>query len=119
MTQNFIKLRPPVLLRPLIAFYAYIDAPEYLADPLLAKNRVHIAFGREYVDPSGQYVCILVKMPRHEERRFLRTMRELENKMLLTGRTGYTKFCEQLQDTLARIERGNNEREESHVPVSD
>lgn len=119
MNQNFIKLRPPALLRPFVAFYAYIDTPEYLADPVLAKNRVHIAFGREYMDPSGQYVCILVKMPRHEEPRFLLSMTELENKMLLTGRTGYTRFCEQLQDTLARIEHGYDEREGHHAAVPD
>ena len=46
---NYFSLRKFSLL---YAYYAIIDAPEYLADALFVQNKVRVSFGPEYSSPD-------------------------------------------------------------------
>ena len=87
---NYFKVRCYSLL---FAKYGYADLPDYLADAMFAKHKVHILYGDEAVHPEYGYRIILVKLPRWEQRRFIAAMADLRNMMALEGHGDYRAFC--------------------------
>lgn len=73
-----------------------MDVPEYFADLLLAKNRVHVSFDEEYAHPEFGYRVVTCRVYRWERKRFETTMNELEDKMALEGKSDYLSFCNKL-----------------------
>ena len=76
--------------------YMYIDASKYLADSLLAKNKLSIKFKGDYISPDGKYIVVFCKVKKDDEEKFIQTMEELERNMLLCGYTDYTSYYKDL-----------------------
>lgn len=92
-TKNYVEIRS---VSPLARAYAYVDVPEYFADQLLAKNKVHVSFDAEYAHPEFGYRVITCRVYRWERKRFEMAMKELADKMALEGKSDYLQFCHKL-----------------------
>ncbi len=77
-------------------YYCFFDTEEYLADNLFMRNKVRMRFLREYKSNEKQYLAIFCKVRKKDREKFLASMEELKNKMLLFGYTDYQCFCEEL-----------------------
>ncbi len=80
-------------------FYAFIDVADYLADQLFVKHKVRVSFGGEYCREGCEYLIVLCKVRKKEEKAFTDALKELEKKMLLTGHGDYLDFCEALKES--------------------
>ncbi len=74
-------------------YFCFIDVKEYLADALFVKNKVQVWFGKEYAKEGSVYNVLFCKVKKKDTERFLKTMEELKNKMLLLGYTDYDSQC--------------------------
>ena len=96
---NYFQLR---CYSPFFAEYVYADLPDYLADAMFEKHRVHIMFGDELVHPEQGYRLILVRLPRWEQRRFIAAMSDLKDVMALEGHGDYRAFCGFMEGILGK-----------------
>ena len=103
---NYFSLRKFSLL---YAYYAIIDAPEYLADALFDQNKVRVRFGPEYSSPDYPYLVIFCKCRKKDQEAFEAAMDALPNKMLLCGYPGYVKFCESFMEKIRKRGAGSDE----------
>ena len=94
---HYIKLEQFSLLN---CHYAFVDTPEYLADQLFIRHEVKVRFGQEFHHPGKDYVVILCRARKKDERRFLDALNELPGKMALLGYVDYPQFCEEFQTIL-------------------
>lgn len=78
--------------------YAFVDAPEYLADQLFIRHQVTVHFGHEFTHPDHPYVIIFCKVRKKDSERFLLALDELHNKMILCGHPNYEDFCHEFID---------------------
>lgn len=74
-------------------YYCFIDTKEYLADSIFIQNKVAVRFYHELVKPGSVYRFIFCRVPKKEEKGFLLSLEELQNKMLLCGYRDYEEFC--------------------------
>lgn len=88
--RNFLRLKRFSLL---FSYYAYVDSPDYLADDLFEKHRVHVLFGDEYGHYEYKYNVIFAKCPKYETRRFEAGMKDLADVMALGGHGDYEEVC--------------------------
>ena len=93
ITKNYVPIQKFSLL---CRGYAYVDVPEYYADQLFNKHRVHIEFDAEYAHPEFGYRVITCYVYRWERKRFETVMKELVDKMAENGKGDYLNFCEKL-----------------------
>ena len=89
--------------------YAYVDVPDYYADPLLDKHNVQVEYCDEYIDTVAGYVIVCCKVKKWQRQRFLAAMEELPRKMLLCGYPDYEEYC---TGELPKIEHGMAEADE-------
>ena len=74
--------------------YLYLDAPEYLADSLFVKHKVHVDYSKGEWHKDGEpYVAIECKIKRKDKDNFEKALGELNNKMLLCHHNDYEDWC--------------------------
>lgn len=88
--KNYIKLKQLSLF---YNHFCYVDTDKYLADKLFINNKVKVHFNHEFKRGSNKYVLIFCKVNKKDTDRFLKSLEELPNKMLLMGNTDYEEFC--------------------------
>ena len=89
--------------------YAYIDVPDYYADPLFDKHGVNVQFCDEYVDIVTGYIVVCCKVRKWQRNKFLQALAELPRKMLLCGYPDYEEYC---HSELPKLERGMAEADQ-------
>ena len=89
--------------------YAYIDVPDYFADPIMDKHGVKVKYLDEYVDVVTGYVVVCCRVRKWQPSRFLAALAELPKKMLLCGYPDYEEYCEK---HLPKLEVGMAEADE-------
>ena len=88
--RNFVRLKR---FSVLYSHYAYVDLPDYLADSLFEKHKVHVSFGDEYINEAHNYKVIFAKCPKWESQRFEAAMKDLVYLMALGGHGNYEEVC--------------------------
>ena len=78
------------------AKYGYFDVyngDRYAADSLFYKRKIPVKFKGEWVNDDIKYVFVLCSVKRKDIVRFEEALREIPNKMLLSGYTDYEEWC--------------------------
>lgn len=94
---NYVVLKN---LNPFVKKFIYVDILDYYADQLFIKNKVKVKFDGEFVKSSEKYIFVLCTILNKYENKFVETMSELSNKMLICGKTDYHIGCEYIQNIL-------------------
>lgn len=90
---NYIYLRSSKLSK--YKQYMYVDCKDYLADSLFVKNRIVVNFEGDFKKEGSDYAFIYCKVKKKDEEKFINTLGELKNKMLIMGYSDYELFCEE------------------------
>lgn len=80
--------------------FVFLDTKEYMADQIFINHKIKVHFGRELENPNSDYIAVFIKVKKKETEEFLRSMEELENKMLLKGHKDYPDFCNRFMKSL-------------------
>ena len=90
---NYMYLGSSILSR--YKKYMYIDCKDYLADDLFIKNAIAVKFESDFTKDDSDYVFVYCKVKKKEKDKFIKTLGELKNKMLLMGYSDYELFCKE------------------------
>ena len=94
--KNYIKLKKFSLFKN---YYVFVDTKDYLADQIFIRNKVKVDFGEEAsCEDYPKYVVIFCKIKKKDNNKFLKSLEELERKMLILGHTDYGNICQKIQD---------------------
>lgn len=91
--RNYVKIEKKSLL---FNYYAYIDTEEYLADSIFIQEKLRVFFGKTGRKPDSQYVVVLCKVWKWDEKKFTHAIEMFYNKLLLLGHAGCVNFFEEL-----------------------
>lgn len=84
-SSNFLKYRR----------YMYVDCKNYLADDLFIKNKITVKFEGDFTKDDSDYIFVYCKVKKKDHDKFIKTLGELKNKMLIMGYSDYESFCEE------------------------
>ena len=90
---NYIYLKSSNLSR--YEQYVYVDCKDYLADDLFIKNEITVKFEGDFIKDDSDYVFVNCKIKKKDQDKFIKTLGELKNKMLIMGHSDYESFCEE------------------------
>mgnify|MGYP006914575442 FL=1 len=74
--------------------YMYVDC-NYLADDLFIKNKITVKFEGDFTKDDSDYIFVYCKVKKKDHDKFIKTLGELKNKMLIMGYSDYESFCEE------------------------
>lgn len=84
--------------------YMYIDCKNYLADDLFIKNKITVKFEGDFTKDDSDYIFVYCKVKKKDHDKFIETLGELKNKMLIMGYSDYESFCEkQINKILCKL----------------
>ncbi len=84
--------------------YIYVDCKNYLADDLFIKNKITVNFEGDFTKDDSDYIFIYCKVKKKDHDKFIETLGELKNKMLIMGYSDYESFCEkQINKILCKL----------------
>lgn len=84
--------------------YMYIDCKNYLADDLFIKNKITVNFECDFTNDDSDYIFVYCKVKKKDHDKFIETLGELKNKMLIMGHSDYESFCEkQINKILCKL----------------
>ena len=95
--KNYILLEKPSFR---YQYVCYIDTKGYLADAIFIKHKIRVWFLKDACKPDADYIFVICKVKKGDINAFLEAMQELENKMILLGRSDYQTFCQWVQNDL-------------------
>lgn len=75
--------------------YIYVDCKNYLADDLFIKNKITVNFESDFTKDNSDYIFVYCKVKKKDHDKFIKTLGELKNKMLIMGYSDYESFCEE------------------------
>lgn len=75
--------------------YIYVDCKNYLADDLFIKNKITMNFESDFTKDNSDYIFVYCKVKKKDHDKFIKTLGELKNKMLIMGYSDYESFCEE------------------------
>ena len=82
--------------------YVYLDTDEMLAESLFFRHMIHtkleLILGKK--EQNELYRVVVLKVRKRDEQKFLQTMEELKNKMLLCGHPDYESHGGEMFDEL-------------------
>ena len=90
---NYISLKTPKLSK--YKQYVYVDCKDYLADDLFIKNAIAVKFKGDFTKDNSDYIFVNCKIKKKDQDKFIKTLEELKNKMLIMGHSDYESFCEE------------------------
>lgn len=91
--KNYIPLRSSKLSK--YKQYMYVDCKDYLADDLFIKNEIVVKFEADFTKDNSDYIFVNCKIKKNNQDKFIKTLEELKNKMLIMGHSDYESFCEE------------------------
>lgn len=74
--------------------YMYVDCKNYLDDDLFIKNKIRVKFEGDFTKDDSDYIFVYCKVKKKYHDKFIKTLGELKNKMLIMGYSDYESFCE-------------------------
>lgn len=80
-------------LSPFSFQYLYFDTEDHFADNIFIKNKIFVKFGNEYAKDGEKYRAIFCEVSKKNVDKFLKSIDELKDKMLLFGYTDYEDWC--------------------------
>ena len=84
--------------------YMYVDCKNYLADDLFIKNKITVKFEGDFKKDNADYIFVYCKVKKKDHDKFIKTLGELKNKMLIMGHSDYESFCEkQINKILCKL----------------
>lgn len=84
--------------------YIYVDCKNYLADDLFIKNKITVNFEGDFTKDDSDYIFVYCKVKKKDHDKFIETLGELKNKMLIMGYSDYESFCEkQINKILCKL----------------
>ena len=84
--------------------YMYVDCKNYLADYLFIKNKITVNFESDFTKDDSDYIFVYCKVKKKDHDKFIKTLGELKNKMLIMGYSDYESFCEkQINNILCKL----------------
>ena len=84
--------------------YIYVDCKNYLADDLFIKNKITVKFEGDFTKDDSDYIFVYCKVKKKDHDKFIKTLGELKNKMLIMGYFDYELFCEkQINKILCKL----------------
>lgn len=84
--------------------YMYVDCKNYLADNLFIKNKITVKFEGDFTKDDSDYIFVYCKVKKKDYDKFIKTLGELKNKMLIMGYSDYESFCEkQINKILCKL----------------
>lgn len=84
--------------------YMYVDCRNYLADDLFIKNKITVKFEGDFTKEDSDYIFVYCKVKKKDHDKFIETLGELKNKMLIMGYSDYESFCEkQINKILCKL----------------
>lgn len=84
--------------------YMYVDCKNYLADDLFIKNKITVKFEGDFKKDNSYYIFVYCKVKKKDHDKFIKTLGELKNKMLIMGYSDYESFCEkQINKILCKL----------------
>ena len=84
--------------------YMYVDCKNYLADDLFIKNKITVNFEGDFTKDDSDYIFVNCKVKKKDHDKFIETLGELKNKMLIMGYSDYESFCEkQINKILCKL----------------
>ncbi len=84
--------------------YIYVDCKNYLADDLFIKNKITVKFEGDFTKDDSDYIFVYCKVKKKDHDKFIETLGELKNKMLIIGYSDYESFCEkQINKILCKL----------------
>ena len=84
--------------------YMYVDCKNYLADDLFIKNKITVNFKCDFTKDDSDYIFVYCKVKKKDHDKFIKTLGELKNKMLIMGYSDYESFCEkQINKILCKL----------------
>lgn len=84
--------------------YMYVDCNNYLADDLFIKNKITVNFEGDFTKDDSDYIFVYCKVKKKDHDKFIETLGELKNKMLIMGYSDYESFCEkQINKILCKL----------------
>lgn len=84
--------------------YMYVDCKNYLADDLFIKNKITVKFEGDFTKDDSDYIFVYCKVKKKDHDKFIKTLGELKNKMLIMGYSDYKSFCEkQINKILCKL----------------
>lgn len=84
--------------------YMYVDCKNYLADDLFIKNKIIVKFEGDFIKDDSDYIFVYCKIKKEDQNKFIKTLGELKNKMLIMGYSDYESFCEkQINKILCKL----------------
>lgn len=100
--KNYIPLRSSKLSK--YKQYMYVDCKDYLADNLFIKNKITVNFEGDFTKDDSDYIFVYCKVKKKDHDKFIETLGELKNKMLIMGYSDYESFCEkQINKILCKL----------------
>lgn len=100
--KNYIPLRSSKLSK--YKQYMYVDCKNYLADDLFIKNKITVNFEGDFTKDDSDYIFVYCKVKKKDHDKFIKTLGELKNKMLIMGYFDYESFCEkQINKILCKL----------------
>lgn len=100
--KNYIPLRSSKLSK--YKQYMYVDCKNYLADNLFIKNKITVNFEGDFTKDDSDYIFVYCKVKKKDYDKFIETLGELKNKMLIMGHSDYESFCEkQINKILCKL----------------
>lgn len=84
--------------------YMYVDCKNYLADDLFIKNKITVKFEGDFTKDDSDYILVYCKVKKKDHDKFVETLGELKNKMLIMEYSDYESFCEkQINKILCKL----------------
>lgn len=84
--------------------YIYVDDKEmYIADKILGKNNIRMEIEQEFISENKPFICIQCKVRKSSREDFVRTMKELYNRMTNFNDTEYTEFCKEMLSGVSKV----------------
>lgn len=84
--------------------YMYVDCKNYLADDLFIKNKITVNFEGDFTNDDSDYIFVYCKVKKKDHDKFIETLGELKNKMLIMEYSDYESFCEkQINKILCKL----------------
>ena len=99
---NYIYLKSSTLSK--YKQYMYVDCKNYLADDLFIKNKITVNFEGDFTKDDSDYIFVNCKVKKKDHDKFIETLGELKNKMLIMGYSDYESFCaKQINKILCKL----------------
>ena len=90
--KNYLEFKK--LLPSIFRHFAFFDDYNNSATSLFFRNKVQIKVRSVARQNGEKYQIVVCDVRKRDVQKFLQTMEELKNKMLLIGNTDYEAFCE-------------------------